>query len=145
MAERVVENKLKLLLNFEKAYPNSRQLAEIYTSLMDIYIKRSGTTKASEYGEKALKKNPKDVVALVQYSRLHALLGDLGKAIEFAEEAVSAAAAMKTQTAPSTYNASSWQTWVASLESNAKTNLTWVRERAAWQRSVLVSGLSRRP
>jgi hypothetical protein len=144
-AEPLVENRLKLLHEFERTFPASAQLPEVYTSLMEIYIIKSNPARAAEYGEKALKRNPQNVAALVQFSRMHTMHGDLGKGIDYAEKAVAAAASMKKQSPPPGYNLASWQSWAASLDSHAKTNLVWVRDRAAWQRKVLVSGLSRRP
>jgi hypothetical protein len=53
-AERNAESKKKLMLNFEKTYPNSSRLAEIYMELSRTLASQTDFGKANEYAEKAV-------------------------------------------------------------------------------------------
>ena len=142
--EKNPAKKLNLLLNFEQKYPQSKQLPEVYTSLMDIYVTNHNETKASEYGAKALKLDPENVTALILMSRKFAWLQrDFPNAMQYAQRAVAAAAKLKMQPAPAGA-ATSWQSWVASLEANAQTNLTWVRGFQASEEKALLSAMTRK-
>jgi hypothetical protein len=53
-AERNAESKKKLMLNFEKTYPNSSRLAEVYVELSHTLASQTDFAKANEYAEKAV-------------------------------------------------------------------------------------------
>lgn len=52
--ERNPANKVKLLLNFERVFPNSSRLPEIYMQLSQTYASQSDLAKAQQYAEKAV-------------------------------------------------------------------------------------------
>jgi hypothetical protein len=140
------DNRLRLLLQFEQRYPKSVYLPEVFAATMEIYAAKRLPAEASVYGNKALKLNPRDAVVLLQFSRLHALVnGDFGTALDFAEKALAAATAMKSQPPRRPlFTVQTWPGWVATLEKNAQTNLVWVKERVNWQRQMILSNMTRR-
>ena len=142
--EKDPAKKLNLLLNFEKNFPKSKLLPDVYTALMEIYVANHNDAKASEYGAKALKQDPQNVAALVLMSRKYALLqNDFTNALQYAERAVAAVTKMKNQPPP-TSEIAAWQNWVASLDSSARGNLVWVRSLQSAQERLLLSNVTRR-
>jgi hypothetical protein len=47
---------IPMLLDFEKQYPKSQALSEVYAMLVDIYMTKQDNAKIIEYGEKAIKR-----------------------------------------------------------------------------------------
>jgi len=67
--------KTSLLLDFEKQFPQSKVLPDIYVMLMGIYQQKNDTGKANDFGEKAIKidaagnRRSADVVPAAQFRR----------------------------------------------------------------------------
>jgi hypothetical protein len=97
-SERNIENKKRMMLNFERDYPKANRLAEVYMEL----------------------------------SRTLAQQTDFVRANQYAEKAVAAVNRMKSESS-GTLTDPSWQSWLASLDSSAKTNLAWTRQMIEWQ------------
>ena len=53
-SERNIENKKKLMLNFERDYPRSSRLAEVYMELSRTLASQTDYVKANQYAEKAV-------------------------------------------------------------------------------------------
>src|SRR5438034_927568 len=62
-AENNVDAKIALLLDFEKQFPQSKALREAYLQLIQIYTQKNDQTKIIEFGEKAIKVDPSNLVA----------------------------------------------------------------------------------
>jgi tetratricopeptide (TPR) repeat protein len=134
LTESNADRKTKLLLDFQKQFPKSIVLPQVYVSLMNIYMTKGDSRTAMDYGERVLRNNPDDVTALLQVSRNYTILQtNPKKAVEYAERASVMAARMKTQPPQNGLDAVSWRKYVTSLEASAQSNLTWVKKSAAWQ------------
>lgn len=145
-AEGNVDRKVTLLLEFERNFPKSAALPEVYVSLMNIYSGKNETRRAAEYAEKVIRTDPENVTALVQLSRTLTLAQlDPQKAIQYAEKAVTVAARLKNQAPPSHINPAEWKKWADSSFASAQSNLTWVKQIDAWRSDALFSLVNRRP
>jgi hypothetical protein len=145
LSQKTPHAKMSALLAMEKAYPRSPLMPEVYVALADMYATQKDAVKTAEYSQKALKLNPDNVTALIYVSRDYATrLGDLRLAMQYAERAVTSAAKLRGQTPRYLYNVAAWQSWTASMESSAKSNLQWIRQLSAQQQSVLSDMLRRR-
>jgi tetratricopeptide (TPR) repeat protein len=140
LAEPNADRKARLLLDFQKQFPKSIALPQVYVSLMNIYMTRGDARTAMEYGERVLRSNPDDVTALLQVSRNYTILQtNTKKAVEYAERASVVAARMKTQPPQNGMDAANWRKYVTSLDASAQANLTWVKKSAAWQQQQFLS------
>src|SRR5262249_50035674 len=75
--------KLGLLLDFEKQFPNSKALPDVYNELITIYNQKNDKVKADEVGEKAIKIDPDNFNALMAVSRSYGLQNkNLDKAVQ---------------------------------------------------------------
>ena len=118
-AEKNIDARLALLLDFEKQFPNTsgRTLATIYMMAMDIYSEKNETAKIAEYGDKAIAKDPDNVSALLRVSRNYsAEKTNLAKAVEYAEKAKTLIGNMRSQPAPTGQTEAQWKQW---LDANA--------------------------
>ena len=139
-AEANLDRKIALLLGFEKAYPKSLALPQVYTSLMNIHVTRGDSRGAMNYGEKVIQLDPINVTALVQVSRNYTILQtNPAKAIEYAEKAAAIAARNKTLPPQNGLDAETWRKWAASMDSSAQANLIWVKKTADWQQKQFLS------
>ena len=114
-AEKNVDAKLALLLDFEKKFPNTnnRTLATVYMMAMDIYSEKNDNAKIAEYGDKAITKDPENVSALLRVSRNYsAERTNLAKAVEYAEKAKTLLGTMRSQPAPTGRTEAEWKQWL---------------------------------
>lgn len=118
-AEKNVDARLALLLDFEKSFPNTngRTLATVYMMAMDIFSEKNNNAKIAEYGDKAIAKDPENVSALLRVSRNYsAEKTNLAKAVEYAEKAKTIIGSMRAQPAPTGQTEAQWKQW---LDANA--------------------------
>jgi hypothetical protein len=128
LAETNAEAKLRALLEFEKQFPGSKVLTDIYLMFVEVYRQKDDRPKIIEYGEKTLKGDSGNVTAMIILSRNYALEGrDLDRAIALGEQAVERVAKMKSETAPSRYTDEQWQAHVRESESSARGVLEYAR------------------
>jgi tetratricopeptide (TPR) repeat protein len=119
---------IPLLLDFEKQFPQSKALAEVYQMLVDIYSMKQDNAKIVEYGEKAIKADEKNVSALVAVSRAYAIeRKNLEVAVSYAQKAVDNVDKMKSQPAPSNYSDAEWKQLIKDNEDAAKGQLTYAK------------------
>jgi tetratricopeptide (TPR) repeat protein len=119
---------IPMLLDFEKQYPKSQALSEVYAILVDIYMTKQDNAKIIEYGEKAIKADEKNVSALVAVSRAYAMKGEkLEVAVSYAQKAVDNVDKMKTQPAPSNYSDAEWKQLIKDNEDAAKGQLSYAK------------------
>jgi hypothetical protein len=119
---------IPMLLDFEKQYPKSQALSEVYAMLVDIYMAKQDNSKIIEYGEKAIKADEKNVSALVAVSRAYAMKHEnLEVAVSYAQKAVDNVDKMKTQPAPSNYSDAEWKQLIKDNEDAAKGQLSYAK------------------
>ena len=127
-AQTSPDAQIPMLLEFEKQYPKSQALAEVYAMLVDIYMTKQDSAKIIEYGEKAIKADEKNVSALVAVSRAYAMKGEkLEVAVSYAQKAVDNVDKMKTQPAPSNYSDAEWKQLIKDNEDAAKGQLSYAK------------------
>ena len=118
--------KQNLLLDFEKQFPNSKALPDVYNELMNLYNQKNDKAKASEVGEKAIKADPDNFTALMAVSRNYGLeKKNLDKAVQYAQHAVDVLAKKKTE--PRYTEDQAWKSYVDSTDAAARANLAWAR------------------
>src|SRR5262245_982225 len=88
--------KIALLLEFERQFPQSKILSEVYAMLEEAYLQKNDPAKIIEVGERAIKYNPKDVDSLLKVSRnLGMQKQQLDKAVAYAQKAMDTIAEWK--------------------------------------------------
>jgi hypothetical protein len=143
MSARDAAAKEKLLQDFEKNYPKSALLPDIYVTLIDFYASNNNLDKAVAYAERLLKRDANNVTALVRLSRAYALMrNDLGLAIQYADRAVAAVSRLRSQAPRSDPQA--WQSWVAAMDTSATSNRVWLKQMAEWQQKALFNAMIRK-
>jgi hypothetical protein len=106
--ERNSEAKKKLALDFEKKFPKSKHLPDVYIQLSRVLVSQSDFDTAKQYAEKAV-----SVVA-------------------------------RSENSPPENADSAWHEWIKSVESSARSNLTWIDQVVAWQQNQIRSNVIRR-
>jgi len=127
--EQNVDAKIALLLEFEKTYPQSRVLADIYTMLMSIYQGKNDAAKVIDFGERAIKLDGENLTALLGVSRNLSLeRKQIDKAISYAQKAVDTVAKLRSQPPPPNYTTEDqWKGYLDGMESAAKTMLAYAK------------------
>ena len=127
-AENNVDAKAALLLEFEKEFPQSKVLRDVYLMLMQIYQEKNDTAKIIEFGEKTIRVDADNLTALMTVCRTYSLeRRNLDRAVQYAERAVSVAGKMKSQPAVPGYSEEQWKQYVESNEQLAKTYLAYAK------------------
>ncbi len=125
-SEQNLDTKITLLLEFEKQFPQSKALPDIYVTLMDVYNQKNDRAKLIETGEKAIKVDPDNYTALMHVSRNYAIeKKNLAVAGQYAQRALDALAKKKAE--PRYNEDSQWKAYVDSTEGAAKANLAFVK------------------
>jgi tetratricopeptide (TPR) repeat protein len=128
--ERSADAKITLLLDFEKQFPQSKVLPEVYRMLEDSYQQKHDNAKIIEVGERAIKYNPDDVDALVNVSYILGITQrqQLDKASAYAQRAIDAIAKLRNTPAPSWMpDDNAWKNHLASRETVARQILDYVK------------------
>jgi len=128
LAQKNPDAQIPMLLEFEKQFPQSKALPEVYATLVDIYMMKQDNAKIIEYGEKAIKADEKNVSALVAVSRALTLeRKNLEVAVSYAQKAVDNVDKMKAQSAPSNYSDAEWKQLIKDNEDAAKGQLSYAK------------------
>ena len=127
--ENNLEAKIVLLLDFERQFPKSKALSDVYRMLSEAYQEKNDAAKIIEIGERAIKFNPEDVDALLKVSRnLGMRKQELDKAVTYAQRAVDRIHKMKDESAPPEFSdEAQWKKHLASLEQYAEGVLNYVK------------------
>ena len=128
--ESNVDSKITLLLDYEKQFPQSKVLPDVYRMLEDAYTQKKDNAKVIEIGERAIKFNPEDVDALVNVSYILGITQrqQLDKASTYAQRAIDAIAKLRKQPAPSWMpDENAWKQHLDSRETVAKQILDYVK------------------
>src|ERR1051326_1685121 len=129
-AESSPDGKITLLLDFEKQFPQSKAIREAYLQLLQIYQDKNDQGKIIEYGEKAIKLDPNNIVALLTVTRAYSLDGksaSLDKAINYAQHAIDELGKMKNGPPQQGYTDKDWKADIASKEELAKNYLSYAK------------------
>jgi hypothetical protein len=129
-AEQDVDAKIALLLDFEKQYPQSRGLRDAYLQLIQCYQQKGDQGRVIEYGEKAIKMEPTNVVALLTVTRAYSMDGrpaSLDRAIQYAQKAVDEIAKMKGGPPQQGYTDEQWKQFIESNDQLAKSYLAYAK------------------
>ena len=129
-AENNTDAKVALLLDFEKQFPQSKGLRDAYLQLVQIYQQKNDQPKIIEYGEKAIKVDPNNVVALLTVTRAYSMDGraaSLDRAIQYAQKAVDEIAKMKSGPPQQGYTDEQWKQYIESNDQLAKSYLSYAR------------------
>jgi tetratricopeptide (TPR) repeat protein len=126
MAATDLDKKIVLLLDFEKQFPDSKALPDIYIALMDAYRQKSETDKANDVGERTIKIDPENFSALLTVSRNYAIAKKkLDVAVPYAQKAVDILEKRKTESRYS--EDAAWKAYIDQTLASAKANLNFVR------------------
>ena len=118
--------KVNLLLDFEKQFPSSKALPDVYNELINAYNQKNDKVKVAEIGEKAVKVDPDNFTALMALSRNYGLeKKNLDKALQYAQHAVEVLAKKKGE--PRYTEDQAWKSYVDSIDASARANLAWVK------------------
>jgi tetratricopeptide (TPR) repeat protein len=129
-AENNADAKVALLLDFEKQFPQSKALREAYLQLVQIYQQKNDQPKIIEYGEKAIKLDPNNVVALLTVTRAYTMDGraaSLDRAIQYGQKAVDEITKMKSGPPQQGYTDEQWKQYIESNDQLAKSYLSYAR------------------
>ena len=129
-AENSTDGKITLLLDFEKQFPQSTALREAYLQLLQIYQEKNDNAKIIEFGEKAIKIDPGNIVALLTVTRAYSLDGknaSLDRAIAYAQKALDECGKLKTAPPQQGYTDKDWKDYVSRNEDLAKNYLSYAK------------------
>ena len=128
VGENNPDAKATLLLEYEKQFPQSRVLPDIYVMLMTVYQQKNDTAKANDFGEKAIKIDAENVTALITVSRNYSIeRKNLDRAVQYAQKAVAVTAKMRTQPPPPNYTPEQWKAYLDTTEEAAKSMLAYAK------------------
>jgi tetratricopeptide (TPR) repeat protein len=127
-SESNADVRLQKLSEFEKTYPKSRALPNIYLMVIDFYREKNDPDKIIEYAEKALKIDEGNVTAMMALSRNYAIKRvNLDRAVELAQKAVDQLGKMRAGPPPTSYSDTQWKAYLDNTEAAAKSILTYTR------------------
>ena len=127
-AESNLDKKAALLQDFEKQFPQSKTLREVYLELLKIYQDKNDSAKVMEYGEKIIKVDAENLSALLTLSRAYALeRKNLDRAVQYAQKAVDIATRMKSQPPPAGYSDEQWKQYIEGNEGLARNYLNYAK------------------
>jgi tetratricopeptide (TPR) repeat protein len=98
--------------------------------LVQIYQQKNDQPKIIEYGEKAIKLDPNNVVALLTVTRAYTMDGraaSLDRAIQYGQKAVDEITKMKSGPPQQGYTDEQWKQYVDSNDQLAKSYLAYAR------------------
>jgi hypothetical protein len=129
-AESNPDAKITMLLDFEKQFPQSKALREAYLQLLQIYQDKNDNAKIIEFGEKAIKIDPNNIVALLTVTRAYSLDGknaSLERAITYAQRALDECGKLKNGPPQQGYSDKDWKAYVGQNEALAQNYLSYVK------------------
>ena len=129
-AENNVDNKITLLLDFEKQFAQSKALKEAYLQLVELYQQKNNSPKVIEYSEKMLKLDPGNLPALLKATYAYSLEGkptSLDRAIQYGQKAMDEITKLKSGPPQQGYTDDQWKQYIESNEGLAKNYLSYAR------------------
>jgi hypothetical protein len=127
-AENNPDAKIALLLDYEKQFPQSKVLSDIYFMMMQTYVQKNDPAKVIEYGEKVIKLDADNVTALMAVARNYSIeRKNLDRAVQYAQHAVDTVSKWKAEPPPAQYPADQWKQYVESTDQAAKSILAYAK------------------
>jgi hypothetical protein len=127
-AETNPDAKLQTLMDFEKQFPQSKVLPDVFLMIIDLHRQKGDRLKVLEYGEKVLKLDARNVTAMMVLARNYAIEGNnVDRAVMLAEQAVDQIGKMKAEAVPTQYTAAQWKDYLQSTEAAAKSILDYAK------------------
>ena len=121
----VPDPEIQKLLEFEKNFPNSKALSDLYVSLLSLLHQRNDQIKIEEVGERALKSFPDNFTILLTVSHNYGLQKkNLDRAIQLAQRAVDVLTRQKGE--QRYQDDPKWKAYIDSVSTAAKANLNWL-------------------
>ena len=128
IAEANPDAKLQTMTEFEKQFPQSKALPDVYLMVIDLYREKNDRPKMIEYGEKVLKLDERNVTAMMVLARNYAIQGNnVDRAVLLAQQAVDQVGRMKTEAPPAQYTDAQWKDYLQSTEAAAKNILNYAK------------------
>ena len=122
------ENKLQAILEFERQFPQSKALPDVYLMAVEIYRQKGERTKVLEYGERTLKIDQGNVNATMVLARNYAIEGkSVDRALALAQQAVDRIVKLKGEAVPPSYSESQWKDYLQSTETAARSILNYAK------------------
>ena len=122
------ETKDALLADFEKNFPQSKALAALYDNLISAYRAKNNPAKIIEFGEKALKLDSEDLVALLALAENYGReRRDVEKAVTYAKKALDVITGMQKQPTPTRMKEADWKEWLNTSHAHADSLLKWAQ------------------
>jgi len=120
------DERIKWLQDFEKQFPNDKSLSSIYTQLTTEFNQKNDRANVLLYGEKAIKADESNFIALLTVSRTYGLAKqNLTVAKDYAQRAVDILAKLKAESRYS--EDATWKAFIDSSDASARANLAWIR------------------
>ncbi len=127
LAESSPAEKLRLVDELAKKYPESDVRDDAYLIAMGIYQTQGDAAKTVDYGERAIKVNPEALEALVTLSRQYAVEGrNLNRAFQYARRAIDVADRARNNPPPG-YNADVWARYVLQSKETAEGTIKYIQ------------------
>jgi hypothetical protein len=112
-------------LEFERSFPNSKFLPDVYQSLLSLLHQRNDRIKIEEVGERALTLIPDNITILLIVSRNYGLQKkNLDRAVQYAQKAVDVADRQKGERRYQ--DDAKWNAYINAVANVAKANLAWI-------------------
>ena len=117
---------IELGLQFEREYPDSSVLGDVYTMIMTNYNQQNRSDEAIEWGEKALSVDENNVQALIALTYNLALTQqDVPQAIAYGQQALDTIETLRAGEPRPGYTPESWEQYLATLETSAQAYLDY--------------------
>jgi len=128
------DSKLDLIASFEKQFPSSRILANVYLLGVDVYRQKGDRGKLIEYGEKVLQKDNINITAMMLLARNYAMESkNLDRAIELGQRARDQIVKLRGASPPLGYSAAQWSDYLQTSDTSAGQFLEYVKAVKARQ------------
>jgi hypothetical protein len=120
--------KLQALSDFEKQFPDSKVLPDVFLMTIELYRQKKDRGKVLEYGENILKLDAENITAMMILARTYAIEGkNLDRAVDLAQQAVERVDKMKTGPVPVPYTEPQWKDYLHTTELAAKSILNYAK------------------
>jgi hypothetical protein len=129
------DSKLATLMEFEKQFPHSKALPDVFLMVIDLYRQKDDRVKIVEYGEKVLTLDERNVTAMMVLARNYAMEGkNIDRAVALANQAVTRIVELKGSTAPGHFTGAQWSAYLQNTEAAARSILGYANSIKEYQR-----------
>ncbi len=127
-AETSGDAKLKDISDFEREFPHSKVLPNVFLIAVDLYREKGDTDRVIEYAEKVMTLDERNLTAMMVLSRNYAIQRKhLDRSAELAQKAVDQLLKMRTEPIPAQYTEAQWKEYLDSTEAAARSILAYAK------------------